>query len=280
MGEPRVCIVTGANAGIGRVTALELARDGMHVFLACRSAARTQPVVEAIRAETGNAAVELLPLDLADFASVRACAEEFLARGIPLHLLINNAGLVNRRGLTASGFEMAFGVNHMGHFLLTELLRPRLVESAPARVVIVASRAHRRVRGIDFSRLQRPASSPFAFREYATSKLANVLHGAELARRLQGTGVHVYSLHPGVVASELWRSLPWPLSRILPRMPVMISVQEGAQTTLHCARSAEVADDSGLYYADCRVKRPSAAAQDPSLAQELWERSAAWVGDT
>ncbi|MGD8863133.1 MAG: SDR family oxidoreductase [Myxococcales bacterium] len=277
MTEPRVCLITGANAGIGRITALELARDGLRVFLACRSAERTQPVVDAIRAETGNPHVEFLPLELGDFASVRACAEEFLGRGLPLHLLINNAGLVNRRGLTASGFEMAFGVNHMGHFLLTELLRPRLVESAPTRVVIVASRAHRRVAGIEFSRVRQPASSPFGFREYATSKLANVLHGAELAKRLQGTGVHVYSLHPGVVASELWRSLPWPLSRVLPRLPYMISVEEGAQTTLHCARSAEVADHSGLYYSDRRVTSPSAAGQDAALAQALWERSQAWI---
>src|SRR5688572_26457449 len=131
----RVAIVSGANTGIGRVTAASLARSGAHVFLACRSETRGAEVVQAIRAETGNAAVELLALDLASLAGVRRAAASFLQRGLPLHLLINNAGVAGHRGTTAEGFELTFGVNHLGHFLLTNLLLDRLRASAPARVI-------------------------------------------------------------------------------------------------------------------------------------------------
>lgn len=272
----RVALITGANTGIGRVTAVELARQGAKVFLACRSRERTQPVMDAIRSMNPHAPAEWLPLELGDFASVQACAQSFLRQGLPLHLLINNAGLAGFRGLTPSGFELAFGVNHMGHFLLTQLLLDRIKDSAPARVVTVASRAHKRVPGIAWEALQKPTDSLLAIREYGVSKLANVLFSAELGRRLQGTGVHTYSLHPGVVDSEIWRRLPTPL-RALMRLRT-ISAQEGAKTTLHCALSAAVAGETGLYYSDCAVKLPSPAGQDMASASELWRRSEAWVG--
>jgi len=184
----RVALITGANTGIGRVTAIELAREGFRLFLAGRSLERTRPVLEEISAMRAGATPEFLPLDLGDLNSVRACAEAFLARRQPLHLLINNAGLAGARGLTSSGFELAFGVNHIGHFLLTMLLLPRLKTSAPARVVTVASRAHRRTGGIDWEAVHRPTATLLAVREYATSKLANILFSAELGRRLAGTG--------------------------------------------------------------------------------------------
>ena len=271
----RVALITGANTGIGRVTALELARQGARVFLACRSRERTQPVLDAMRSLNPGAQAEFLPLDLGDFVSVRACAQAFLAQGLPLHLLINNAGLAGSRGFTASGFELAFGVNHVGHFLLTQLLLGRIKDSAPARVVTVASRAHTRVPGIAWDALQKPTGSLLAIREYGVSKLANVLFSAELGRRLQGTGVHTYALHPGVVDSEIWRRLPAPLRAVM-RLG-MISPQDGAKTTLHCALSATVAGETGLYYSDGAVKLPSRAGQDPALASELWRRSEAWV---
>jgi len=181
----RVALVTGANTGIGRVTARELARQGAHVFIACRSAERAQPVVDEIRAIAGTGPVETLSLDLGDFASVRRCAQGFLGRGLPLHLLINNAGLAGARGSTASGFELAFGTNHMGHFLLTQLLLDRLKASAPARVVTVASKAHYRAPGIDWNAVRQPTKSATGLPEYGVSKLANVLFSAELARRLR-----------------------------------------------------------------------------------------------
>ena len=271
----RGALITGANTGIGRVTALELAGQGAKVFLACRSRERTQPVVDVVRGLNPAAPAEWLPLDLGDFTSVRACAQAFLARGLPLHLLINNAGLGGFRGSTASGFELAFGVNHMGHFLLTQLLLDRLKGSAPARIVTVASRAHTRVRGIDFAAVRRPTASMLSIREYGVSKLANVLFSAELGRRLQGTGVNTYSLHPGVVDSEIWRRLP-AVMRAVMRLG-MITPQEGATTTLHCATSLAVAAETGLYYSDCAARLPSAAGRDPALAADLWRHSEQWA---
>lgn len=271
----RVALITGANTGIGRVTALELARRGAHVFLACRSLQRTQSVLDEIRAANPRATAEWLPLELSDFDSVRACARSFVERGLPLHLLINNAGLAGARGLTKSGFEFVFGVNHMGHFLLTRLLLDILKRSAPARIVTVASRAHTRVNGIDWDALQRPTATALGVKEYGVSKLANVLFSAELGRRLRGSGVSTYSLHPGVIDSDIWRTLPWPL-RALNRLR-LVSTEEGAKTTLHCAVAA-TENETGLYYSDCRPTSPSIAGQDMILAQELWQRSEDWVG--
>lgn len=185
----QVVLITGANTGIGRVTARELARQGAHVFIACRSAERARAVVDENRAGDQRGSVELLNLDLGDLDSVRQCADTFLARGLPLHLLINNAGLAGARGMTQSGFELAFGVNHVGHFLLTQLLLERILASAPARIVTVASRAHYRATAMDWEALRRSTGSRTGLAEYGVSKLANVLFSAELSRRLKGTGV-------------------------------------------------------------------------------------------
>ena len=271
----RVALITGANTGIGLVTARELAARGAHVFIACRSAERAQPALEQIRATGGDAQVELLPLDLGDFDSVRQCANMFLERGLPLHLLVNNAGLAGTGGFTKSGFELAFGVNHMGHFLLTQLLLERIKASAPARIVTVASRAHYRVRGIDWNAVRQPTRTRFALAEYGVSKLANVLFSAELSRRLAGSGVTTYALHPGVVASDVWRSLPRPLLPLIKMW--MISTEEGAATTLYCAASSEAGLETGLYYDKCRVTPASKVARDLTLAAELWKRSEQWV---
>lgn len=269
----RTVLVTGANTGIGRVAAVELARRGARVFLACRSESRTQPVIDEI-ATTAGAQATWLPLDLGDFDAVRRCADAFLAHGLPLHLLVNNAGLAGERGLTRSGFEPAFGVNHMGHFLLTRLLTERLVQSTPARIVTVASRAHTRVSGIDWDAVRRPPSSPLCAMEYCASKLANVLFSSELHRRLAGTGVTTYALHPGVVGSDFWRRFPtWtqPIMRLF-----MISSEAGARTLLHCSTDASI-EQSGSYFSDCRPATPSRAGRNDALARELWERSEHWI---
>ena len=271
----RVALITGANTGIGLVTARELAARGAHVFIACRSIEKGQAAVDEIRKATGNSQVEILALDLGDFASIRQCAQTFLARDLPLHLLINNAGLAGAKGLTKSGFELAFGTNHLGPFLLTQLLLDRIKRSAPARIVTVASRAHTRVSGINFDAVQKPTIGKAGLPEYGVSKLANVLFSAELGRRLAGTGVATYSLHPGVVASDVWRELPQPF-RALAKL-FMISVEEGAATTIYCATSPDVAGQSGLYYDKCSVRNPSSVGQDRALAAELWKRSEAWV---
>jgi len=206
---------------------------------------------------------------------VRACAAGFLGRGLPLHLLVNNAGVAPSRGkFSKSGFELGFGVNHMGHFLLTALLLDRIRESAPARIVTVASEAHRGARGLDWDALRKPTHSATGVAEYGVSKLANVLFSAELARRLDGSGVNTYALHPGVVASDIWRRVPGPLRGLIKLF--MITPERGAQTTLHCATSAEAAHETGLYYDKSRPKAPSAVAQDADLASELWRRSEEW----
>jgi retinol dehydrogenase 12 len=272
----RVALVTGANTGIGLVTARELCARGAHVFIACRSAASGQVAVDSIKAAVAGAQVELLSLDLGDFASIRRCAADFLARGLPLHLLINNAGLAGGKGKTTSGFELAFGTNHVGHFLFTQLLLEQIKTSAPARIVTIASRAHYRATGIDWDAIQQTTQSRTGLAEYGVSKLANVLFSAELARQLAGTGVSTYSLHPGVVASDVWRSVPAPLRWLIKRW--MITVEEGALTTLYCATSPAVDSESGLYYDKCKVRTPSVLGQDVALAAELWRRSLDWVG--
>lgn len=274
----KVALVTGANSGIGRVTASTLALQGYRVFLACRSESRTQPVLEDIqRLSNGTAHAEFLPLDLADLASVRRCAETLLERHLPLHLLIGNAGLAGQRGITPSGFELAFGTCHVGHFLLIELLLERLKTSAPARIVMVSSKAHRHAKDINFDALRNPTRTRTGLNEYAVAKLANLLHVKELARRLEDTGVTTYAVHPGVVATDVWRAMPRPMAWLL--KPFMRSAEEGAATTLYCATTPALSTQSGLYYADCRIEEPSPCALDPSLASRLRLHSEAWVAN-
>ena len=274
----RSFIVTGANTGIGRATAHGLATRGARVVLACRSEAKTQPVVDAIREDTGNESVEFLALDLADLDSVRAAAASVADRDEPLHGLVNNAGVGGQRGETAQGFELAFGVNHLGHFLLTELLLDRLRESArasgsAARIVNVSSDAHYQPKTIDFDRLRRPTSLT-GLGEYAVSKLCNVLFTQELARRLPPEEVGAHALHPGVIASDIWRRVPAPV-RFLMKL-LMKSPEEGAATSLFCATAPELDGLSGRFYVDCRERAPSSNATE-ALAQELWGRSEEWT---
>jgi len=274
--EGKCCVVTGANSGIGRVTARELARRGARVVVACRSRERNDSALDEIRREAGDGRVSFVELNLASFESVRRAAAEILARPDPIHVLINNAGLAGHRGLTADGFELTFGVNHLGHFLLTQLLLDRIRASAPARVVTVASKAHFGARELDFDALRKRAASTTGYPEYEVSKLANVLFSAELGRRLAGTGVTTYALHPGVIASDIWRNVPWPIRPLIKLF--MKSNEQGAATTLWCATSPEVAEETGQYYDDCTRYNPSQLGRDEELARELWRRSVEWTG--
>jgi len=269
-------LVTGGNTGIGRATAVALAHDGGRVYIACRSPELGAAAVSAIKAASGSGTVWLLPLDLASLDSVRACAASFLERDEPLHVLVNNAGVGGQRGLTADGFEVCFGVNHLGHFALTQLLLERLKATGPgSRVVNVSSQAHYSATGVDFDALRRRARGFSWMREYAVSKLCNVLFTQELARRLDPGAIAAYALHPGVVASDIWRRVPWPARTVLTRR--MLTTERGAATSLYCATSSSVAGASGLYYDDCRAQAPSAVAT-PELAGLLWEYSAEWTG--
>jgi NAD(P)-dependent dehydrogenase (short-subunit alcohol dehydrogenase family) len=271
----QVALITGGNVGIGRITAIELAKKGFKVVIAGRSLERTQAVLDDIKSLKVDEQAIFLPLDLASLVSVRECAQLFLQLNLPLHLLVNNAGVAGLRGLTKDGFEMTFGVNHLGHFLLTQLLLEKMQSSGLSRIVTVSSRAHNRTAGINWDALCQPTRSWTGIHEYAVSKLANLLFSAELTKRVQGTSISTYSLHPGVVDTEIWRALPnW--ARPLLKLRGFLTPEEGARTTLHCAMHAPQ-QESGLYYADSKPKQPSALGQNSELAAELWERSEKWV---
>jgi NAD(P)-dependent dehydrogenase (short-subunit alcohol dehydrogenase family) len=276
----RVVVVTGANSGIGKETAAALAARGAHVVMSARNREKGEAAAAEVRARTSGS-VELVDLDLASFASVRRCATELLERHDRLHVLVNNAGLVlTRRTETEDGCETTFQVNHLGHFLLTTLLLDRLRESAPARVVHVASHAHRYARaGLDFSDLHSTRSYR-GFTVYARTKLANILFARELAKRLAGSGVTSNAVHPGFVASGFARdgdaSRLGDMGMVLAR-PFALSPRRGARTSVHVASAPELATVSGQYFVRCRARRPSAHALDDGAAIRLWEASAALV---
>ncbi len=275
--QGKTYVITGANTGIGKITARELAKRGAHVILACRSAEKTQPVIDEIKRETGNDKLEFIQLDLSDLASVRRCAEELLARNIPIHGLINNAGLAGSRGTTKDGFELTFGTNHLGHYLLTRLLLDRIKQSGPARIVNVASASHYQAKGINWDALRAKTKSRTGLPEYAVSKLSNVLFTKELARRLEGTNVTTYALHPGVVATDVWRRVPGPVRWVMKKF--MVTPEEGAQTSIRCATAPELATETGRYYdRDGKERKPNKLANDEQLAKELWSKSAEWTG--
>ena len=268
-------VVTGANTGIGKETVRALAARGARVVLASRSIAKTQPVIDELARATGNDRLEFLALELGDLAAVRRAAAELLARDLPIHGLINNAGLAGVRGVTKDGFELAFGTNHLGPFLFTTLLLDKIRASGPARIVNVSSASHYRAKPIDWEALRKPSTSVTGMPEYSVSKLANVLFTRELARRVPASEVTSYALHPGVIASDIWKRRLGIFAAI-PKL-FMKSNEQGAKTSLYCATSAEVAKDNGRFYADSKEKRPSKLALDDGLAAELWKRSEEWT---
>lgn len=269
-------VITGANTGIGKVTATDLARRGAHVIVACRTPSKAQPVIDAIKKETGNDRIELVTLDLGDQSSVRAAAAAILAKNVPIHGLINNAGLV-ARGTTKEGFELTFGTNHLGHYLFTRLLLDRLKEAGTARIVNVSSNSHYRAKTIDWDAQQKTTKSVTAMPEYEVSKLANVLFSKELARRLEGTGITTYAVHPGVVATDVWRRIPPPF-RWLAKL-FMLTPEQGAKSTIVAATDPALASHTGRYYTvGGKEKTPNRVSDDADLAKKLWNKSAEWTG--
>jgi len=266
-------LVTGSNTGIGRATAEALAAKGGRVILAARSQEKTMPVLQEIRARFPNAEVEFLSIDLADLASVKAAATTVMSSGRPLDVLINNAGLAGSTGRTKDGFQLTFGTNHLGPFAFTEMLLPLLTAAPQGRIVNVASEAHRGAKGINWDALREFDKGLIG--AYSVSKLANVLYAKELARRLVATRVTTSSLHPGVVASDIWRKLPAPV-RVIAKL-FMISNEKGAQTSVYCATAPELASVSGRYYEKSAEKEPSAVAKDEALARQLYDWSDAAV---
>jgi len=272
----KIIVITGANIGIGKAAAEVFARRGASLRLLCRSEEKTRPVIEELKRLAGHDDVKFIPLSLDDLGSVRAAAKQLLAMDEPIHVLINNAGLAGQRGKTKDGFEIHFGVNHLGHFLLTTLLLDRIRASAPARIVNVASRAHYYAKGIDWNELREDTAHYNGMNEYSISKLANVLFTKELARRLSGTGVTTYAIHPGVIASNIWARVPGIVRPLVHAF--MKSSEEGAHATVHTATADSVAHESGKYYdEDGSVKTPNRLADDQALARELWTRSEDWV---
>ncbi|XP_030299384.1 dehydrogenase/reductase SDR family member 13-like [Sparus aurata] len=281
----KTAIVTGANTGIGKTTALDLARRGARVIMACRDRRRAEAAIQDIVQETGNNQVIFMQLDLASLKSVRSFAENFLRSETRLDLLINNAGLMNS-GKTEDGFGMIFGVNHLGHFLLTVLLLDRLKASGPSRVVTVASKAYEFGK-VDFNCVSAHRDLCLGENDYQLwwkychSKLCNVLFTYELAKRLQGTDVTCYSLHPGAVKTEigrntgfLWRLFFTPIIFLF-----FVDAELGAQTTLHCALEPGIEHLSGHYFTQCApVLNIARKARDDAAAKKLWELSESFCG--
>lgn len=273
----KVFIVTGANTGIGKVTAKELARRGAHVILACRSLDKTQPVIDEIKRDTGNTRVEYMALDLGDLAAVRKAAAALEARGLPIHGLINNAGLAGKRGKTKDGFELTWGTNHLGPYLFTRLLLERMKQAGQARIVTVSSKSHYQAKQLDWDAIRAPTRTVTGLDEYAVSKLSNVLFTKELARRLSGTGVTTYAVHPGVVATDVWRQVPAPVRWMIKMF--MITPERGAEASLRCATAPELATQTGRYYdVGGQETAPNPLADDLELAKTLWTKSAEWTG--
>ena len=273
----KVVLITGGNAGIGLETGVGLGRKGARVVITSRDTARGDAARAEIVRRTGNESVDVMQLDLASFASVRAFAAAFLDRYDRLDVLIDNAGLVlGSRSVTEDGNETTFQVNHLGHFLLTALLRGRLIASAPSRVVVVSSDAHKNARrGLDFDDLQSERKYR-SFSVYSKSKLANIMFTRELARQLDGTGVTVNCAHPGFVASRFGRDgdigmlggIVMPLLR-----PFALTAEQGAQTSVYLASDPAVDGITGAYWVKCAPVTPSDAALDDVAARRLWEVS-------
>jgi NAD(P)-dependent dehydrogenase (short-subunit alcohol dehydrogenase family) len=280
--QGRTVLVTGANSGIGLETAAALAAMGAGVVLTARDPMKGKWAAEEIRRRHPDADVAAMELDLSRLADVRSFAADFLERFPQLHVLVNNAGVwLDRRSTTADGFETMFQVNHLGPFLLTYLLLDRLKGSAPARVVNVASEAHRAVR-LDFDDLQGERGYRW-IRLYLRTQLCKILVTRELARRLLGTGVTANSLHPGgrPVRTRMARDGDthglFPIGARI-SAPFMLSPAKGAETSVYLASSPDVEDRTGEYWVRRRPRRPSRAALDDDAARRLWDVSAQLVG--
>ncbi|HJZ48859.1 MAG TPA: SDR family oxidoreductase [Roseiflexaceae bacterium] len=276
----KICLVTGATAGIGEVTARRLAGMGAAVTIVGRNVERAAASAARIKAATG-ATVEFLLADLSSQADIRRLANEFLARHSRLDVLVNNAGAIFKRRLeSVDGIEMTWALNHMSYFLLTNLLLGALQAAAPSCIVNVASDAHNGAQiNFDDPQLKRGYS---AWRAYGQSKLANILFTVELARRLDGTAVSANALHPGFVASNFGKNNGGLFAILigLAQRVAAISPESGADTSIYLASSPEVAGVSGQYFETCRAVMPSAEAQDRTAAARLWQLSEALVGAT
>ena len=268
--QSKKILITGGNGGIGFETAKALIAQGADVVIASRASAKTDAALAALGPNARHLAV-----DLSDLESVRGLADAYLAEHAQLDVLINNAGLFpTQQQLTQQGFEMQFGVNHLSHFLLTQLLLPLMLGQPSARIVTVSSMLHQKGK-LDFASLKGSAKYS-GQRAYGQSKLANVLFAIELANRLSGTQVTSNVLHPGGVATDIVRDLPWPIRKLLGL--IFITPEAGAKTSILLATDPALNQTTGTYFDQCVIKTPSPSAQDPLLRSQLWEYSLEAVG--
>ena len=275
----KICMVTGANVGIGKETARALASAGARVIMVCRSRARGEAARAEIIEQSGNEAVELMLADLAVQADVRKVAAAFQRQHDALHVLVNNAGAYfPQRTESADGLEMTWALNHLGYFLLTNLLLDGITQSAPARIINVSSAGHTHGT-IDFDDLQMRRNYG-GFQAYARSKLANLLFTYELARRLAGTAVTVNALHPGAVNTNIWNNVDGLLGRLLRAVGkfYFLPVEAGAATAIYLATSPDVTGVTGQYFAKQKAVRSSPGSYRTDVAARLWDVSTAMTG--
>jgi len=272
--QGKICLITGANSGVGKATSLALARMGATVVMVSRDAARGEEALKEVQAHSDNQNVHLLQADLSSQQSIRALVEQFQQQFSQLHVLINNAGVfpLGRRE-SVDGLEMAFAVNYLAPFLLTNLLLDTLKASAPARIVNVSSDSHEQGY-INMDDLQSKQGYSL-YKVYGQSKLALVLFTYELARRLEGTGVTVNALHPGFVATNIAQRDLGPFLRLIARVVMLfgISPEEGAKTSVYLASSPDVEGVTGKYFVKSAPRRSVAISYDEALQQRLWEES-------
>ncbi|KAK2911110.1 hypothetical protein Q8A67_003243 [Cirrhinus molitorella] len=269
--DGKTVLITGGNAGIGKETAVLLALRGARVIIACRDEEKARKAVREIKARSHNMNVLYMEVDLANMKSIREFSKTFLQKEKRLDILINNAGMPSVLDWTDDDFSMCFGVNHLGHFLLTNLLLPRLKESSSSRVINLTCSSYK-YQKLDFQDLN---YNLFPFFTYCRSKLANIYFTQELARMMEGKGVTAYAVHPGYVQSN-WTCHYSVLFRILVQVVMFmffVSCEAGAQTVVYCAVSDEVLPHNGGYFTDCRPAHLRAFARDSGVAKKLWEAS-------
>eukprot|EP00088_Acartia_fossae_P025240 TRINITY_DN2605_c1_g1_i1.p1 TRINITY_DN2605_c1_g1~~TRINITY_DN2605_c1_g1_i1.p1 ORF type:complete len:325 (+),score=52.48 TRINITY_DN2605_c1_g1_i1:31-1005(+) len=281
--DGKTVLVTGANTGIGKYSAEDLCRRGAKVIILCRNESRAQAAMDDIKLKVPNADLEFEQLDLSSLQNIKACADRLNGKLEQVDILLNNAGLFCTQQKTADGFEMMFGTNHLGHFYLTNLLLPLLRKAGQSpsgcRVVTVSSMAHESCKeGMNWDDLNFDQSFS-SMKAYCQSKLANILFSSELAERERDNGIRTYSLHPGVIKTDIGRDCHNVFGRLLFSiinfgLNFCKTIESGAQTSIYCCVDESVADHTGKYYSDCREKLPTAPAQDKESAKKLWEISA------
>ena len=274
----KVCLITGATSGIGKASAMQLASMGAEIVFVARNKEKAEELKEALKASTGKDATSIIA-DLSSQEEVKRAAGEFLSLNKPLHILLNNAGIVNTtRKETVDGFEEVFAVNHLAYYAFTVMLMNKLIENGPSRIVNVASSAHTFIKELDFEDLQ-SKNDYKTMQAYGKSKLANILFTRELAERLEGKGVTVNCLHPGVVDTEIISSNSLFLKLLTTLVkPFFRKPDKGAETSVYLCSSPEVEKETGGYYSDCKIEKISAAARSKENASKLWQVSSQLTG--